>query len=365
MCKWFLCCFVLTLALAATVSAQQIEDAIEGLDPVLLVQGKEEQGELKINATRGRFRYLFKNEANKAAFEKDPARYEIQLDGACARMGPPVRGIADLYAVHNGHIYIFGSEQCKTLFVATPEKYLPPENKPVKVTPEATQKGQALLDKAVAALGGAARIDGLTSYQETNTTTQTRGQQGEVVVKNNLRLAWPERARLEVEMPSFNDPSVMMRLVTVLAAESFAVNSSGKTFPLADAQRAEQERQLQGKPLALLRGRAGLHAAYLGTGKVGATAVEQVAVELAGTPATLSFEAASGRLLSLSYRRRGPVGTYGEFMQSFSDFRVVDGLTLPFKITATFDGQPWKDLSSTIESISLNGAMDAKLFEKP
>jgi hypothetical protein len=43
----------------------------------------------------------------------------------------------------------------------------------------------------------------------------------------------------------------------------------------------------------------------------------------------------------------------------------VDGVTLPFKITATFDGQPWKDQSSVIESLTINGAVDAKLFAKP
>ncbi|MFN7930825.1 MAG: hypothetical protein U0Y68_23450 [Blastocatellia bacterium] len=365
MCKQFLCSVLLTLAMAATVGAQQIEDAIEGLDPVLLVQGKEAQGELKITVTRGRFRYLFANEANKAAFEKDPARYEIQQDGACARMGAPVRGIADLYAVHNGRIYIFGSEQCKALFVAAPEKYLLPEYKPLKATPAVIQKGQALLDKAVAAMGGAAKIDGLTSYHETNMTTQARGPQGEVVVKNHLRLAWPERARLETELPNYNDPSVLMRLVMVLAGEPFVINGSGNVLPLDGAQRAEMERQLQRKPLALLRARTSLHAAYLGAGKVGDTAVEQVAVEVTGVPATLSFDAVTGRLLSRAYRRRGPVGAYGDFVQSFSDFRAVDGLTLPFKITATFDGQPWKDQSSTIEAIILNGAVDATLFEKP
>ena len=117
--KPFLVSLALTVALLVTAMAQpQVTDALEGLDPVMLVQGKEAQGELKITITRGRFRYLFANEANKAAFEKDPARYEIQLGGACARMGAPVTGIADLYTVHNGRIYIFGSEQCKKLFVA-------------------------------------------------------------------------------------------------------------------------------------------------------------------------------------------------------------------------------------------------------
>src|SRR5215470_15051361 len=108
----------------ASVSAQETLIPLEGLDPVMLSQGKEVQGDLKLKVKRGRFEYVFANEENKAAFEKDPSKYEIQLDGHCARMGAPTTGDPDLYAVHNGRIYIFGSEECQTLFKAKAEKYL-------------------------------------------------------------------------------------------------------------------------------------------------------------------------------------------------------------------------------------------------
>jgi len=353
------------LCCATSVHAQQAVDAVEGLDPVLLVQGKEAQGELKITVTRGGFRYLFANEANKAAFEKDPTRYEIQLDGACARMGAPVRGLADLYAVHQGRLYIFGSEQCKTLFVAAPEKYLPPAKVASPATPEAVKKGAALLEQAVAAAGGASKIDALRSYQEKSVTTQTRGQRGEVAVKHDWLVALPDRTRVEIVMPDFNDATVQMRMTNVLASEPFLISRSGKVIPLEAPQRADLEQQLQRKPLFLLRARAGLKAAYSGPGKVGDTPVELVTVELAGVPATLSLDPASGRLLRLSYHRRGPQGEYGEFAQTYSDFRTVDGVTLPFKLTATFAEKPWKDQSFTVESLTLNSAMDATLFEKP
>ncbi len=34
-------------------------DVLEGLDPVMLLQGKEVQGEMNITVTRGLFRYMF------------------------------------------------------------------------------------------------------------------------------------------------------------------------------------------------------------------------------------------------------------------------------------------------------------------
>src|ERR1700730_12383066 len=155
----------------AQSAAQDVMPVLEGLDPVILLQGKEVQGNLKITSTRGNFQYFFASEENKAAVEKDSARYEIQLNGACARMGPPVTGDPALYTVYQGRIYIFGSGECKKRFEAAPAHYLETEGevKPKAVTPDALKKGQALIEKAVAAMGGASLIDGLASYQEKST----------------------------------------------------------------------------------------------------------------------------------------------------------------------------------------------------
>src|SRR5215813_11777456 len=100
------------LAAVATGRAQEAVIPLEGLDPVMLSQGKEVQGDMKYKVTRGKFQYIFASAENKATFEKDPSRYEIQLNGHCARMGSPTGGNADLYFVHKGRIYIFGSEEC-------------------------------------------------------------------------------------------------------------------------------------------------------------------------------------------------------------------------------------------------------------
>jgi len=94
---------------------------LEGLDPVLLAGGKEAQGDEAFAVTRGQFRYLFAGAETKAAFEKEPGRFEIQLGGACAKMGPTVRGNPDLFLVHEGRIYIFGSEECVKAFRAKRE----------------------------------------------------------------------------------------------------------------------------------------------------------------------------------------------------------------------------------------------------
>jgi YHS domain-containing protein len=315
---------------------------------------------------------MFANAANKAAFEQDPARYEIQLDGSCARMGAPVGGNPDLYAVHKGRIYIFGSVNCKTLFVAAPEKYLDSgeaASVTAAATPEALRQGQALIDKAVAAMGGATKIDGLASYREQSAAPQTRGPSGEIEVKVNtdLLIVIPDRIRMEQSMPDFRDRSVTMRQTLVmLPGEEFGLGPRG-VFNIQKSFRDAEEKRIMRQPLFLLRARQqqGFKAVALEKGKIGEAEIERVVVSWEGANYALGIDPATGRILSLSYKRRGRQGTIGEFVQTFSDFRAVDGLTLPFKVTATFDGQPWKDQSSTIETIVVNGAIDPALFEKP
>ncbi len=363
------CISLATIAGFAQDRQSQPVDAIEGLDPVLLAQGKEVQGELKIAAVRGRFRYLFASEENKAVFEKDPARYEIQVDGHCARMGPPVRGNADLFAVHQGRIYIFGTEECKKRFAAAPEKHLESENKPetnAGSTPAALKRGQELISEAVKAMGGAARIDGLTSYREKSRSAESRGQ-GDVEVKNDLLLAFPDRIRLDQAMPEYRDPSVIGHQATILLPNDAFFTGPRGVFPMPGGFRQQQQSEIDRKPISILRGRksAEFIAAAIGAAKIGEATVEQVRIEFGGANFVLGLDPATGRILSLSQRRRGPAGAFGQFVQTFSDYRNVNGLTLPFKVTATFDGQPWKDQSLTIDEITINGAVDPALFERP
>ena len=362
---------LLCVAFVGKASAQREPpfDALEGLDPVMLVQGKEEQGELKITVTRGQFRYYFANAANKATFEQDPARYEIQGNGECARMGAPVYGSPDLYSVYQGRIYIFGSGECKKRFDAAPEKYLRPKNEAAvkaALTPEALKQGQAIIEKAVAAVGGASRLDGLSSYEEKSVGLQAR-RQGDVEIKYSLTQVFPDRIRMERAMPDFNDSSMTRRMALVVTPkESFIIAPNGAQS-VNEAARLDQEREIRRRPLSILRARksADFKPAAIGGGKVGEVTVEQVAIALDGTDYTLGFDPATGRLLSLACERRGPEGIFGQFVQVFSDFRTVDGLTLPFKVSATFNGQLWKEQSSTVEAINLNGKVDPALFEKP
>ena len=321
---------------------------LEGLDPVMLSQGKEVQGDMKYKVTRGQFQYIFASAENKATFEKDPARYEIQLNGHCARMGAPVTGNPDLYLVHNQRIYIFGSEECQTLFKTAPEKYLevPAEPKSPPAA-DAIKRGQELIAKAVEAFGAGSKLDQIRTFQKTD----VRANQ----VKSVLVMAYPDSLRQEVVRPNFTLTSV------ITPSDSFIlVNKTAQ--PMPEANRTAIHKELYHDPFVLLRARTqpDFKAWLTGDSKEGL-----VDIEVGGFTTTLGIDAQTGRVVSQTYRGRGPGGVLGQIAINYSDFRTVDGLSLPFKTTATFDGQPFPALSTTVEAITINGQIDPSSFKKP
>ena len=70
-------------------------------------------------------------------------------------MGAGVTGNPSDYAVVDGKIYIFGSDDCHKKFVAAPAKFLPKPAPPMPSAAAAQVEGRALVDRVVKALGGA------------------------------------------------------------------------------------------------------------------------------------------------------------------------------------------------------------------
>lgn len=109
------------LLYAQQASASQL--ALEGLDPVTVIQGQPRQGEERFSSTHGRFRYQFASAENKETFDRDPDRWAFQLDGNCAMM-PAQPADGGTWGVYEGRLYAFGSPHCKTEFMSDPPRYL-------------------------------------------------------------------------------------------------------------------------------------------------------------------------------------------------------------------------------------------------
>ncbi|SIO59534.1 DJ-1/PfpI family protein [Singulisphaera sp. GP187] len=106
------------------VEKSPAEVVLKGLDPVLLLEGKERTGVEDFATTRGRFRYLFTDAEHKARFDASPDRFSVQ--GETCTMMPKVPASPDLYLVHDGKIFLFGSPRCVASFKADPAAYFKP-----------------------------------------------------------------------------------------------------------------------------------------------------------------------------------------------------------------------------------------------
>jgi len=223
-------------------------------------------------------------------------------------------------------------------------------------TSESMAKGREILARAVDALGGGPAVDAVRSVRTTSDTT-VRTPQGEMTVKVISTVALPDKARQELETPM----GTMLRIVS--GDQGFMVTPMG-AMPMPGTQREEMARSTRRQPLMLAQHRAdpGLKVQAVGQETVDDRPADVILVTYGDDEVRLYVDRETGRILRQAYRGQGPAGP-GEFTVSYSDFRQVSGLTIPFRTSASLDGEPLQ--TSVSQEVVINPEIDAALFEKP
>jgi len=320
------------VVLGGTLWAQAPVPALEGYDPVLLTEGKETPGKETLTAKHDGFFYQFASEETRSRFQNDPLRYGIQLQGACARMGPPVSGQPDTYYVYQSRIYILGSRECYKKFVAAPERFLNEPAPPQGFTDVMRTRGQKALAAVAEVMGGDKRLAEVRSVVETRLTP---GQQQ----NTQLRMArLPDVHRTITRSGQMEYGN----LVTSAGAMQVAGSEGKLVSPtFMKAMRAAYARDLW---QVMLSRRSKDFAAY-------ETAPGVLEVINEGAWLTLRIDAKTGLVQSATYPGRGgPDMAWGMLRVDYSDYRETAGLKLPFQADVTFDGQMdsargWKVIS--------------------
>jgi hypothetical protein len=142
--------------------------------------------------------------------------------------------------------------------------------------------------------------------------------------------------------------------------------SRNLAWPLDKPVHAVLRRQFLRDPIVALKLRSEKGFSAIGDGKdeVGDTEVELLTVGLDGAKTTLAVDLKSGQVLQARYRDRAP-SAIGAVFKTYSDFRAKAGLTIPFGQLMVHDGRRVTIPAVTLESVEVNGKVDAKLFEKP
>jgi YHS domain-containing protein len=340
-------------------------EILDGVDPVLLLAGKEIPGKPELSVEHDGYRYLFASPETKAQFDRDRSRYEPAFGGSCARMGARTPGNPQLFAVHDGRIYLFGGEGCLRAFQSAPARYLDAPPSTPSYSQRALARGAELLDAAARAAGGPA-LDAL------------RGWRVELVRQRVTPRGTSSATQIQaVLLPDSIRDERRAAFGTVIEVSSpretfgFFVRPDGRASADQRAPRQRRalregmRRDLSRTLLWLLRERRGegVVAGWLASDRVGGTPVEVVAIHRRESASALHIAPASGRILKQVYRERGPDGGYGEIGLEFSDYRAVGGLTLPFAVSASFDGSPVPELGYAVTAWTFEPAPDPALFE--
>jgi len=302
--------------------------ALEGLDPVLLAQGKEEPGKQELTARHGRFSYVFTTAATRDQFLQDPERWGIQLGGACARMGDPVRGNADSYYVHEGRIYVFGSDACYRLFKENPKRFL---LEPVVWKPEAEalRRGSALLAEIRRAMG----IEGMSGWKEVR---KTGGGSNE----RTLTATLPFSIEAEMKNARFSfRHSIQGEKVEMISTMQGMSNTL--TGGAAKATRASYARDLLWLVSGSLDAVPGA-----GSGSVDVFSGAEIV--------TLRFDPATKRPVSAHWKGRGNESEIAEVSAVYSDYRAAEGGgTVPFQGRISVGGTAIPQQSWVLESVGI------------
>lgn len=246
---------MISLLLIGGMIAQSpdVSVVLGGNDPVLLVHGKKVKGKGAISVTKGRFKYLFANSANKEKFETAPEKYEVQNNGECTFM-PGVPGDPDLWEVYKGRNYLFGTSMCKERFQLSPETILHPDKrKKIQVRNVAIvlYEGVELLDWAGPAevFDVAQTVDGQSGFNVFTVAEKAEPivSQGFVRVTPQYTFANAPKADIVVfpggNVRNFQRSEAAMAWAKVTASEAeIAMSVCNGAFVLADSKLLENKK---------------------------------------------------------------------------------------------------------------------------
>jgi len=315
-----------------------------GMDAVELVAGREVAGQEALQVEHEGHRYLFATEASRAAFLARPGTYEVQLGGACARMGPlSGLGRTDLFAVHDGRLYLFASEACRSTFLADPEALLERADAAPAPSPEEARRGAAVLERALAAMGGRAAVRGLTSLRLAQSQRVRSGGR-----EYTHRQAWTFRFPNGLHVVDAWDE----REWSMTLAGERGWFGGADARPMVQSQREAMERELLHDPIVLLRlfAEGGLTVRFDGT---------------EGGTDLVEAHGLGGRVVAARYRGRGPGSKIVATEARFGGFREQAGVWVPTRVEVYSLGAEKPHTVRECAEVRANVADDTAVFEPP
>lgn len=215
----------------------------------------------------------------------------------------------------------------------------------------ADARGRELVERAVAAMGGAKVVDGVKSLEIHGKAKRIFPSGEEVPITISMQMLYPDRYRQEIELPS-------VKLTTVIGPEGAYTDMGDGPILLPDPQRVEFESGFRRNLISLLRARTapGFRAEAKGKNAAGN---EEVEVTASPITVTLVLDPKSGRVLQMKHTSAEGI-RLNENVTEYSDWRTVSGLTYPYATSTSTGGKPANTIQ--VETIAVDAPLDAALF---
>ena len=239
-----------------------------------------------------------------------------------------------------------------------------PQSKPTAalpseaLTPEAAEKARVVIERALKAHGGAARIKALkdvTTRSSIAIVSPNGSVQGDLLTAVKL----PDKTRIEMSL-------LGQRGIQVLNGDKGWTTSGGQVTDLTAEQAQGMRAGLKVQVLPLLARLAahGAQVGWIGTDLVGADSVDVIWVVDPDATTRASFARRTGLLVRLEQEEPAMFGEGKVPMaRLYSDYRAVDGLMVPFKIERYARGQ--RLIADTVGAYELNKGVPDTPFLRP
>jgi len=216
--------------------------------------------------------------------------------------------------------------------------------------------GKALLAKVVAGLGSEDKIRALKSLrQKLNLDANTP--QGEIALEGEQAVIFPDRVWQKFETPMGD-----MTMVFSPTASFMVTPMGAQDMPASQSD--ELQNEMKRDPFLVAQHADDPQYAFVAgaSEKIGEVEAQILDVNAGGAEVRWFVDPQSGRILRATWKSMGPAGP-GDMVADYADWKPVSGLTLPFKVTRTRNGE--KEATVELKDVEINPTVDPKLFEKP
>jgi hypothetical protein len=213
-----------------------------------------------------------------------------------------------------------------------------------------TDAARALIDKAVAAKGGLARLKSIRTIR-TESTTRYDTLTGPVPFSTATWIEYPDNYRIEADMPGG-------KVVQVFAGGRYWIQDANGTREAPAADPIRESLQRDTIPLLLK-----LEAGQLAVRQVDTTDPSLAGLQISGagmTPLTMFINRENGRIAGVRYESASPSGVRTE--ELYDDYRDVNGVEIAFHTVVRRTGLP--PIERDVKTFKINVAIPPGLFLK-